>query len=337
MHDTYRLIGMVGSPYSMKMRAIMRYRRLPFVWIQRDTKVEREIAHVKPPIIPILQYPEDGTYHTDSTPMAYELEKRHPGHRSILPEDKGLAFLSHLIEDMADEWMTKIMYLYRWWRQEDQDYCSKWLVHLMFGPDSPENMIDIADMFKQRQISRLELVGCNELTRPLIEESYCQVLNILERNLSKSRYLFGSRPTLADFGIFGQLYELSIDPTSQRIMREKAPAVCGWISRLDDASGDEEGEWIDPHAPLPGAVIELLQMAGEIYLPFLLANTKAFEQGKDSFSLTLKGQGYRQGTFKYQVKCLAWLKEEYTALDPGVKEWIDKVLSDTGCLEPLNL
>ena len=150
MSDPYRLIGMVGSPYSMKMRAIMRYRRLPFIWVQRDTGVEEEISHIKPPIIPILQFPDDGTYHTDSTPIAYELEKRHPGGRSIIPEDRGLAFLSHLIEDMADEWLTKIMYLYRWWRQEDQDYCSKWLVHLMFGPDSQENMMNIADILKTK-------------------------------------------------------------------------------------------------------------------------------------------------------------------------------------------
>jgi glutathione S-transferase len=336
MSGLYRLIGMVGSPYSMKMRAIMRYRRLPFLWTPRVPQVQEEVAHVKPPIIPILQYPEDGSYHVDSTPLAFELEKRHPGQRSIIPDDPGLAFLSHLVEDMADEWVTKAMYIYRWWRQEDQDYCSQWLTHLTFDPAAPETIDNFSRLFRERQVGRLELVGCTEKTRPLIEESYVRVLDILERNLSTSRYLFGSRPALADFGLFGQLFQLSIDPTPQRIMREKAPGVSSWISWLDDASGEQEEEWIDPDEPLPKAVLELLQLTGEIYLPFLLANANAIEQGKDSFSLTLAGHDYSQGTFKYQVKCLGWIREEYATLNGEVKERVDKVLSDTGCIEALS-
>jgi len=335
MNNYYRLIGVVGSPYSMKMRAIMRYRRLPFVWVLRDAKVTEEVAHVKPPIIPILQYPEDGSYHVDSTPLAYELEKRHPGERSIIPEDEGLAFLSHLIEDMADEWVTKIMYIYRWWRKVDQDFCSKWLTHMIVSPAKPETIRQFAQVFSDRQVSRMPLVGCTETTRPIIEESYLRVLGILEKNLETSRYLFGSRPALADFGLFGQLYQLWFDPTPQNIMREKAPGVCSWISRFDDASGEEVSEWIDPLDSLPQAVMELLNMAGEIYFPFLLANAKAFDAGDDNFSLTLSGRNYEQGTFKYQVKCLNWLREEYAGLDGEVKDRVDTALEETGCLEAL--
>jgi len=333
MEIFYRLIGSVGSPYSMKMRAIMRYRRLPFVWVLRDQAVNQEIAHVRPPIMPILQFPEDGSYHVDSTPLAYELEKRHPGERSIVPDDPGLAFLSHLIEDMADEWVTKMMYLYRWWRKEDQDFCSQWLAHLMVSPVAKKTMDGMSGMFKQRQVSRLELVGATEATRPIIEHSYLRTLDILERGLETSKYLFGSRPALADFGLFGQLFELSFDPTPQKIMRDNAPWVCALISRLDDASGEPDGEWIDPAEPLPFAVIELLKMAGEIYLPFLLANAKAFDNGQDSFSLTLAERQYSQGTFKYQLKCLGWLKEEYASLQGEARERVDQALADTGCIE----
>jgi len=335
MDDAYRLIGNIGSPYSMKMRALMRYRRIPFVWVNRDRKVNEEIAHVKPPVIPVLQYPEDGSYHVDSTPMAYELERRHPGRRSIIPEDPGFAFLSHLIEDLADEWVTKMMFVYRWWRKEDQEYCSAWLTHMMAMPAGKADIRSMAKWFTDRQVGRMPLVGCTETTRPIVEKTFLQVLDILEAHLETSVYLFGSRPSLADFGLFGQLYQLCYDPTPQAIMREKAPGVCAWISRLDDASGEEEGEWVNPDTPLPAAVTAFLQMASDVYFPFLLANAGAIEKGQETFSVTLLGEHYQQGAFKYQVKCLRWLREEYAGLKGEAKERTDTVLKETGCFEPL--
>ena len=335
MDEAYRLIGNIGSPYSMKMRALMRYRRIPFVWVNRDRQVNEEIAHVKPPVIPVLQYPEDGSYHVDSTPMAYELERRHPGRRSVIPEDPGLAFLSYLIEDLADEWVTKMMFVYRWWRKEDQEYCSAWLTHMMAMPAGKEDVQSMAKWFTDRQVGRMPLVGCTETTRPIVEKTFLQVLDILERNLETSVYLFGSRPALADFGLFGQIYQLCYDPTPQAIMREKAPGVCAWISRLDDASGEEEGEWVDPDTPLPAAVKAFLEMAGDVYFPFLLANAVAFEKGQETFSVPLLGEHYQQGTFKYQVKCLNWLREAYAGLKGEAKERTDTVLKEAGCFEPL--
>jgi len=335
MSDRYRLIGEVGSPYSIKMRAILRYRRIPFDWVLRNPEVSKEVEHVKPPIIPILQFPEDGSYHLDSTPLVYELEKRHTDKRSVIPEDPGLAFLSHLIEDMADEWVTKMMYGYRWWLEPAQKYCSLWMCHRGVGSDRMVDVRKAALMITEVQTSRLGLVGCSENNKPIIEDSFHQLLAILEKNQEKAYFLFGSRPSLADFGLFGQLYQLNHDPTSLAIMRNESPLVCSWIDISDDMSGIADGEWMDYKDPLPEAVIELLKMAGEIYFPFLLANNKAFENGDESFSLSLLGRHYEQNTFKYQVKCLKWLREEYAQLAGDVKDRIDTVLTDTGCLEAL--
>ena len=102
MSGRYRLIGSLGSPYSRKMRAIMRYRRLPHDWVLRTERNRDEFAHLKPALVPVLQYPDSDQMKIDSTPLAYDLEARHAG-RSIMPDDPCNAFLSHMIEDMADQ------------------------------------------------------------------------------------------------------------------------------------------------------------------------------------------------------------------------------------------
>jgi len=57
----------------MKMRAILRYRRIPDLWVRRDIAVSREIADIRPAVIPVLQS-RNGQYLVDSTPIALEVE-----------------------------------------------------------------------------------------------------------------------------------------------------------------------------------------------------------------------------------------------------------------------
>ena len=332
--ERYRLIGTNASPYSVKLRAILRYRRLPHDWVLRTPDVLAEVHHVKPQLMPILQFPEDGSYHVDSTPLAYALEARHPGHRSIVPDDPGHAFLSHLIEDMADEWYTKALFHYRFASTVDQDYGAGWVVDDARPELDGGALAEAVEAFKQRQIARLPLVGCTPANAPVLEESYRRLLDILQGHVGNGRFLFGSRPALADFGLFGQLKTLATDPTPMGLMRARAPRVEHWVRRLDDASG-VDGAWRDPTAPLPAAVIELLRLAGELYLPFLRANARAAAKAEPSFSLTLFGKPYAQAVFGYQVKCLAWLRAELAGLTGAPLARTRAVLEQTGCWEPL--
>ena len=112
MQPCYRVIGIEASPYAVKVRAVFRYRRLPHIWVARMPQFLAETAEVRPLIMPVVQYP-DGEYRTDSTPVILDLERRHPESRSVIPPDAGDAFLSALIEDMADEWLVKSLFHYR--------------------------------------------------------------------------------------------------------------------------------------------------------------------------------------------------------------------------------
>lgn len=330
--NPYTIYGGLGSPYSMKMRAIFRYRRIPYVWHQLGPGDEHVFQHVKAPVIPIIEYP-DGTWKNDSTPVLFDLEARH-SERSLVPDHAGLAFLAYLLEDFADEWGTKAMFHYRWYRERDQQRMSEWLLFDRLAGAGREPILEAAKAFRDRQVGRMALVGCTPENAPIIEESATRILSLFEAHVTEARYLFGSRPSLADFGWLGQLSQLATDPTPQELMRKDFPFTYRWLANLDDASG-VEGAWQSAEQPPAAAVKGLLKHAGEVYFPFLMANADALKRGEDQFSVTLMGRTYTQGTFKYQAKCLTELRSAYSALDGEARAYVEPILAETGCLEPL--
>ena len=318
----YVLYGGLGSPYSMKMRALMRYRRLPHDWVQLGTPGAPDaLAQVKVPVIPVLRFP-DGRHMNDSTPLVRELERLHPGERSVVPEDPAQAFVAFLLEDMADEWATKAMFLYRWLRERDQLQMSEWLAFDRYAGHGRERIARHAAAFRDRQVGRMALVGCTQANAPLVESTADRAMALLDAHVSEERYLLGSRPSVADFAWLGQLSQLASDPTPAEHMRARFPTLYRWLMQLDDASG-VEGTWRDPAAPSSAAIRGLLELAAEVYFPFLEANAAAIAAGRDTFRFEALGMGYEQGTFKYQVRCLAELRAAYRALPADARERVD--------------
>ncbi len=330
---TYKIYGALGSPYSMKMRAVLRYRRLPHEWHVGAAAMARTAGKVKAPVIPIVEYP-DGSFHNDSTPLIHDLEARHPGARSIVPDDPAQGFLAALLEDFADEWLTKAMFGYRWLREIDQVQMSRWLAFDQMGGGGVAASQAAAEFFRTRQVGRMAIVGCTEENFPLIEASTRATLAALEGHVTTRFCLFGTRPSLAEFGIYGQISQLGVDPTPEAMMRADYPYSFRWLLHVDDMSGID-GEWDAPGTPPAPAVLALLKLCGELYFPFLEANAAALAAGAETFELTAMGLPYAQGVFKYQVKCLAELRRQWAALPAPARAELAPILDDAGCLAPL--
>ncbi len=330
------LCGAYGSPYSLKMRAILRYRHIPFRWVLRDSKWD-DLPTAPVPIIPVIVYPNaDGSHGeatVDSSPQIMRLEREYDG-RSVVPTDPALAFIDGLLEDFGDEWLTKAMYHYRWAYDDDIDKAGHLLPtsrSLEMDSDRAQQMYDV---ITQRQIGRRELVGSTDLNAPIIEASYERVLDALTALFSTRDFLLGDRPGRGDFGIFGQLTQLvKWDPTPTAIAARRAPKVITWVDRLDDSSWlPVEGDhgWIDVD-DLPEGTRRLLAEAGRSYAPFMVANAQALLGGGDEVVCEIDGRTYRQGPFKYQGKCLEWLRADYAALPSDARSRVDAVLAGTGC------
>lgn len=330
------LAGQYGSPYTLKMRAVLRYRQIPFRWVLRGSKWD-DLPAPPVPIIPVIAYPEaDGSHGevtVDSSPQILRLEREFAG-RSVVPPDPALALVDALLEDFGDEWVTKAMYHYRWTYPDDIDKAGRLL------PLSADLRIDSDaaragyDYITTRQIGRRALVGSTEINTPIIEGSYERVLDALTALFSSHDFLTGDRPGRGDFGIYGQLTQLvRWDPTSTAVAARRAPKVINWVERVDDlgwlpVDGDEGWASLDR---LPEGTMRLLAEAGRSYAPFMVANAAALASGSDEVACEIDGRTYRQAPFGYQGKCLQWLRDDYAALTEADRRRVDAVLAGTGC------
>ena len=342
--DRYRLYGSIGSPYALKLRSLMRYKRLPFDWVPATLDwipenlphpplcqaASKELEGLTPRVVPAVYFPDDGSVRNESTTLAYLLDLKHPA-RPVIPADPDVAFLCHLIEDMADEWFVKMAFHFRWSSDADAAYKSRIVSGEFLGGNYHRStLLNAARHFAARQQSRMPLVGCTAENAPMIEAGFVRVLKIMDRMTDSSTFLFGASPTLADFGVYGQLQSLATDPKPWSVMRDAAAGVFPYLQLLEDASG------IDPSVislnGIGAATIDLLRFAAEFYLPYLKANERALNGGQPSFSIEIDGMRYSQAPFKYHAKCLRTLREKYQAIPAGQRAEVNDILGNVDAL-----
>jgi glutathione S-transferase len=328
-------MGAPGSPYTRKMRAILRYRRIPHLMYQQNSKEVADFPRAKPPLLPTFYLPDESDETvaiTDSTPLIRRFEQEFEG-RSVLPTDPVVAFLDQLLEDYADEWLTKCMFHYRWYFEADAKKAGSVLPFWAMTNVGNAEIAPVQKMIAERQIGRLGVVGSNDVTAPVIEESYRRFLRLFDAHLQKSRFLFGARPSAADFALAGQLTCLALfDPTPAAITLEESPRIYAWVEGIEELSGlaVEDGDWIGRDG-VSETLVALLGEVGRVHAPSLLANAAALESGAEQMEATIDGKPWVQKPFPYQGKCLRWLREAHDELAPADRVGVDALLKGTGC------
>jgi glutathione S-transferase len=328
MTAALRLFGSELSPYSVKVRSYFRYKGLPHEWLPRTPANQAEFQkYAKLPLIPLV-VAADGAAIQDSTPIIehFEATARAP---SIVPDDPALAFLSALLEEYGDEWCNKWMFHYRWNYKADRWSTAERIALQMAGAQGPLGVAQARAMVADRMTGRLGFVGSSEKTKPLIEASFKNVIGLLDRHLASRAYLLGGRPGLADFGLWGQLYEAATDPTPGGKMRAAAPHLMAWVERMLEPR--TEGPF-EAWATLGPTLMPLLaEEVGRLFLPWSVANADAIAGGAKTFETTLGGTVWAQEPQKYHARSLGEIRRKYQAAKaaPG----LEAILAQAGCLQ----
>lgn len=328
---SYRLMGRPESGYSVKVRSALRFKNLPFEWIDRFANDSLFKAHAKVPLIPLI-FLQDGSAMQDSTPILEHLDQRHP-EPSLHPQDPTLRFLSELMEEYGDEWGNKLMFHYRWGYPADQQRRGRTLAQGIvegkgFGWASLVATPIMKRMIIKRMIPRMAFAGANDNNAPILVESFAALVDMLEAHLKQRPYLFGGRPAFGDFGLWGQLWQAWIDPSCEKILNDRAPSVVAWIKRMDHPLVESDFESLESLAPTLKPLYE--REIAPHFLAWSQANAKAWAAGEKTTELTMEGRRYYQNTFKYPAGSLQILVNKYQDAkhDAGLIDF----LRDTHCL-----
>ena len=369
MSDPIKVFGNVGSPYTQKILSLLRYKNIPYTVSWGDVVQNLSFLDIQPPkpvLLPtIVLKDKNGSdiCKTDTTPIIRYLEDIYKD-KSVIPNSSVLRFLNYLLEDFADEWTTKYMFHYRWYFNEDAENAKKMLVLQHKIDIDDESMNQFSDVIADRQINRLWVVGSNNDTANLIDQSYKRYLLLMENHLKHLPFMFGQRPSSSDFGLYGQLTQLvGFDPTPRNIAYKNSPRTVSWVNIMSDLSGlhdsggigeffgvkgnksnnktklnyfdDNDYGWIDIDN-IPDSLIQIFNEVGKVYIPCLIANAKAYENGDEVWETTIDGSIWKQKTFPYQVKCLNWIKDEFNKLSANDKKTTLDLIGGSGCEDILD-
>ena len=264
----FRLYGMTQSYFTRKMTGYFEYKGIPYV-LRRFAGFSPETAAAGfPGGMPPAETPE-GELMWDSTAMIHHLERRFP-EPSVLPPDPVQRFLCYVIEDATDEWYYRTAVGSRWCFAENHTV-GGWELGRDLALRVPVSGDQAYAMAGAHVRASLRPLGVTpENVQLWIDEVLRPWLGVLGAHLGEARpFLFGARPSLADFGLFGgNAAHFVNDPLCRRWSDEDAPTVVRHTHRLLEPEDEAFGDWDDP-AEIPASMIAVLRELARMYLPWV--------------------------------------------------------------------
>ena len=334
----YRFYASEISYFSGKVRPALRYKRLPYLELLATPPAYRQVIRPRTGLnmIPVVVTPDDETWQ-DSSDILDALEARHPD-PPLYPSTPVQRVASYLIELYTDEFLILPGLHYRWSFPES---VTKARADFAIASGDAQTAHRFADAVR----TAAPLLGVVPESIPGIEAHTHELLDVLSAHFASHPYLLGERPSLADCALMGPFYaHLYLDAVPGRLLRERAPAVCHWIERMNHP--DTFGSWLPDDALAP-TLRALLALIGRDAVPFVLDIVRAFEawadlntgadelpRGVGMHETLLRGATFQRFTTAYTPWMLARTRTAYAQLAATARAAVDRALAGTGC-EPL--
>lgn len=263
----YLVFGLDQSYFTRKMTGYLDYKGIPWA-LRRSAGTQPELlASGWPGGIPPVATP-DGTLMWDSTAMIHHLEERFP-EPSVLPPDPVSRFLCYVVEDVADEWLYRTAVGSRWFFAENHSVGGYELARDM-SVGTALSCDDAYGMIGAYVRSSCPPLGVTaETIQSWIDEVLKPWLRTLGAHFATRPFLFGGRPSLADFAIFGGSAAHYVnDPLCRRWTEAEGPALVAHTHRLIEPDAQSFGDWSKP-GDVPDTLIAVLADFGRLYLPWV--------------------------------------------------------------------
>jgi glutathione S-transferase len=282
--DKYILWGASWSLYTAKVRPYLIKKGIDYVEINPSHPhyIDSIMEKVGYFTVPVLETP-DGEVIADSMEIMEYLELKYPD-LPMLPADKPLAALAHLIHSFGSEGLTKSAMYLRWNTSFD---------NRMFARNEFDRTLatpEMANGFSEAMRAYLPILGVtlDHDVDVAIEKSIDQLYQALNEHFLKYPYILGGVPSLADYGLMGPLYaHHGRDPASNNAIKEQAPALFRWIETMQRSPVLDPEVWQVPQEyfsidDLPDTLVNFLKLIGENFVPEIRGSIGLYHEWLDA-------------------------------------------------------
>lgn len=274
--DEYLVYGPPFSLFTRKLEAAFQFYGAPVRREMPDKEVGKRAGTHQ---VPVLVTPGNWAV-ADTTPILQMMDGLYPARRLFPLGPAGV--LTHIVEEVLDEWCARVMVHYRWHYPEN----TRAVIGAIVGKElSVQEAME--SPLAQWGPRACRATGTeSEHQQREAEREYLEMLGALEAQLGSTRYALGDRPTAVDAILLGGLRaHTNHDPIPEL---SSYPRVLAWdadTAVLWDGGGDVSA----PPEVTPFAA-HLLERARDQYRPFVLGNRRALAEGAKAFVVETYGE-----------------------------------------------